>query len=116
MLYQQQVIETRTYDCVYTVEANNIEEAKNKIASGETVYEDTIKLTAVISRDEWDEPIPIPIPPNELRRAIADAKPSDVRELGDYISAYFEEELDNGQCWDQVDYGQALEAFGGGAE
>ena len=53
--FTQQVIEHRAYDVIYVVEAKDEEEAKNKIAIGDTVKETEVKLREVTSRDPWDD-------------------------------------------------------------
>ena len=54
--FEQQVIESRCYDVLYIVEAKDVEEAKEKVALGETLAETEIKMREVIVRDPWDEP------------------------------------------------------------
>lgn len=52
--WTQEVIETRTITVTYTVEADTIEEARNKIAIGETVEETPHEFEMqVINRDPW---------------------------------------------------------------
>lgn len=61
--FKQVVIETRTYQVEYIVEADDVEEAKNKIAIGDTVEENEIKCDGVTQRDPWDEPTLVPKTP-----------------------------------------------------
>lgn len=52
------VIETRTIPVVYTVEANSVEEAKDKAMLGETVSEIPQEFEMEVnSRDLYDTPI-----------------------------------------------------------
>jgi len=54
--FKQIVIETRTYEVEYIIEAKNAKEATRKAEIGETVEENEIKCNGVVSRDTWDEP------------------------------------------------------------
>lgn len=56
--FKQEVIELRAFRCMYTVQAADIDEAKNKIATGETVEEEELKDDGVQQREPWDEPSP----------------------------------------------------------
>lgn len=49
--FTQKVIETRTYEVMYVVEALNEAEAADKIATGETIKETEIRLLGVQERD-----------------------------------------------------------------
>jgi hypothetical protein len=62
MKFRQTVIETRTYEVEYVVEAKNVEEAEQKIAIGETLEENEIKTCDVLQRDPWNEPEKIVTP------------------------------------------------------
>ena len=53
--FQQRVIETRTYTVLYTVKARNAEEAKRKIAIGDTVSEEEEKCEGVTNREPFDD-------------------------------------------------------------
>ena len=54
-LYEQEVIETRTYTVRYTVEADSIEEAERKVLSGDTIKEEELKCEGVQNRDTWGD-------------------------------------------------------------
>lgn len=69
MLYKQAMVEHRIYDITYYVEANSIEEAKEKIAIGDTVKEEDEKLREVSNRDEWDYLKEVPIKEAEELKA-----------------------------------------------
>lgn len=58
--FRQVVIETRTYEVEYVVEAKNVEEAKDKIAIGDTIEEAEVKNLGVCQRDPWDNPTKLP--------------------------------------------------------
>jgi len=51
-----EVIETRTYDVYYLIEADTIEEATRKAHIGDTIRETTRKQRDVINRDIWEGP------------------------------------------------------------
>jgi len=57
--FQQRVIETRTYTVLYTVEARNMEEAKRKIAIGDTIEEEEEKCEGVQARDPWEDVVEV---------------------------------------------------------
>ncbi len=52
--YEQIVIETRTYEVLYTVEAETKEEAEEMFETGETIDEKEIKCLDVTGRHPWD--------------------------------------------------------------
>jgi type II secretory pathway component PulF len=52
--YRFQAYETRTYDVEYVVEADTEEEAREKAEQGDTLSEETGRMTGVISRDIFD--------------------------------------------------------------
>lgn len=53
--FKQQMIETRTYLVEYEVVAKDELEAADKIAIGDTVGEDEIRMESVISRDPYGQ-------------------------------------------------------------
>ena len=54
-LFQQEVIETRTYRVIYTVQAKNAGVAADKIAIGDTVSEEEVRCEGVSSREPYDD-------------------------------------------------------------
>ena len=53
--FKFEMLETRVYDVIYEVEADNLEEAKAKALRGDTVSETDIKCRGVNDRDIWEE-------------------------------------------------------------
>jgi hypothetical protein len=54
MIYEIEVIETRTYDVLYRVEADSPEEAREKAEMGETESEEELKCREVLDRTIWE--------------------------------------------------------------
>lgn len=46
-----EVIETRTYTVIYTIEASNKQKALDKVIIGDTLNEEEIRLESVIDRN-----------------------------------------------------------------
>ena len=57
--FQQEVIETRSYNVLYTVEAKDAKEAASKIAAGDTFKEEELKNNGVSQRDTWGDIVKI---------------------------------------------------------
>ena len=64
-IFKQAVIEQRAYDVTYYVEAENADEAKDKVATGETLKEEEVKCREVTARDPWDDPVQVEALPAE---------------------------------------------------
>jgi len=55
MMYKFDVTETRSFTVIYTVEADNLEEARKKAEIGDTVKEEEVRSHGVQSRDIFEE-------------------------------------------------------------
>ena len=55
-VYKLEVIESRSVLCLYTVEADSPQEAKQKAATGNTIAEEDIKNYGVLDRNVEGEP------------------------------------------------------------
>lgn len=86
--FEQEVLETRVYEVIYTVKAKDLAEAKDKIAAGDTVAENEIRCREVIGRDEWDQPLKVskPSPAKPSRRVKLDMSPEDAALLVSFLT------------------------------
>lgn len=55
MRWSQIVLETRTYEVNYIVEAPSKQEAEDKIGAGDTISEEELRLESVLSREPFGQ-------------------------------------------------------------
>lgn len=52
--FRFEMLETRVYAVIYTVEARNADSARRKALAGDTVGEEEVKMCEVSGRDIWE--------------------------------------------------------------